>query len=126
MRSNKVINNFDIIKEYVIKLSGRENTEKLELQIECYINEILAYLNRECVCECLESPIAQAIVDELDRKDFTTKAIGCEGNITSYKEGDLSISLGSVDSATVNGSTVKYGGKLEGFKLITGLKRCSD
>lgn len=125
MRSNKVINNFDIIKEYVIKLSGREDTEKLELQIECYINEILAYLNRECVCECLELPIAQAIVDELDRKDFTTKAIGCEGNITSYKEGDLSISLGSVDSVTVNGSTVKYGGKLEGFKLITGLKRCS-
>jgi len=117
-------NNFDIIKEYVLKLSDREDTEKLDLQIECYINEILAYLNRDCVCECMELPIAQAIVDELDRKDFTTKAIGCEGNITSYKEGDMSISLGSVDSATVNGSTVKYGGKLEGFKLITGLKRC--
>lgn len=120
-----MINNFDNIKQYVLTLGEFEKLDKLDLWIECYINEILAYLNRDCVCECLELPIAQAIVDELDRKDFTTKAIGCEGNITSYKEGDMSISLGSVDSVTVNGSTVKYGGKLEGFKLITGLKRCS-
>ena len=118
-----MINNFDNIKEYVIKLSGHEDTEQLDLQIECYINEILAYLNRDCVCECLELPIAQAIVDELDRKDFTTKAIGCEGNITSYKEGDMSINFGG--DATNNGTVMRYGGKLEGFKLITGLKRCS-
>lgn len=123
MRSNKVIQNFDNIKQYVLTLGEFEESDKLDLWIECYINEILAYLNRDCVCECMELPVAEAIVNELNKYEFANSSVGFEGNITSYKEGDMSINFGG--DATSNGTVMRYGGKLEGFKLITGLKRCS-
>lgn len=121
-----MIDNFEQIKQYVLTLGEFDESEKLDLWIESYINQILAYLNRDCVCECMELPIAEAIVNEINKYEFASGSIGFEGNITSYREGDMSINLGGESSITSNGSTVRYGGKLEGFKLITGLKRCSD
>lgn len=121
-----MIGNFNNIKQYVLKLGNLTESEKFDLEIECYINEMLAYTNRNCVCECMELPMAQAIVDELGKQKFTSGTIGFEGNVTSYKEGDMQISLGGDSSVTSNGSAVRYGGRLEGFKMIQGLKRCSD
>lgn len=120
-----MIDNFEQIKQYVLTLGEFDESEKLDLWIESYINQILAYLNRDCVCECMELPIAEAIVNEINKYEFASGSIGFEGNITSYREGDMSINLGGESSITSNGSTVRYGGKLEGFKQITGLKRCS-
>ena len=120
-----MIDNFENIKQYVLKLGNLTESEKLDLEIECYINEMLAYMNRKCVCECMELPMAQAIIDELGRHKFTAGSIGFEGNITSYREGDMQVSLGGDSSVTSNGYAVRYGGRLEGFKQVQGLKRCS-
>ena len=120
-----MISNFENIKQYVLTLGEFTESDKLDLWIECYINEILAYLNRDCVCECMELPIAEAIVNELNKYQFAKGSVGFEGNVTSYKEGDMQISLGGDASLTNNGSIMRYGAKLEGYKLITGLKRCS-
>jgi hypothetical protein len=73
----------------------------------------------------MELPLADVIVNELNQRGFVESALGFDGNITSYREGDMSINLGN-GTTTVNGTTAKYGGKLEGFKQIIGAIRCSE
>lgn len=122
-----MIDNFDKIKQYVITLGGFEESDKLNLQIQMIINECLAYCYRKDVPECMELPLADVIVNELNKTDFASSIIGFEGNVTSYKEGDMQISLGGSEAATATGTTAKYNGKLEGFKQIIGaIKRCSE
>jgi hypothetical protein len=121
------IDNFETIKAYVLTLGDFEDTEKLDLQIEMIINEALAYCYRCNVPSCMELPLADVIVNELNQRGFSESALGFDGNITSYREGDMSINLsGSAETVTVNGTSAKYGGKLEGFKQIIGAIRCSD
>ena len=121
------IDNFDTIKQYVLTLGDFEDSVKLDLQIEMIINEALAYCYRKNVPPCMELPLADVIVNELNQRGFSESAIGFNGNITSYREGDMSINLGgSSETVTVNGTNAKYGGKLEGFKQIIGAIRCSE
>ena len=119
------IDNFETIKAYVLTLGDFEESPKLDLQIEMIINEVLAYCYRKDVPSCMELPLADVIVNELNQRGFSESALGFDGNITSYREGDMSINLGS-GTTTVNGTTAKYGGKLEGFKQIIGAIRCSE
>lgn len=121
------IDNFDTIKQYVLTLGDFEDSVKLDLQIEMIINEALAYCYRKNVPPCMELPLADVIVNELNVRGFSESALGFNGNITSYREGDMSINLGgSSETVTVNGTSAKYGGKLEGFKQIIGAIRCSE
>ena len=119
------INNFETIKAYVLTLGDFEDSGKLDLQIEMIINEALAYCYRKDVPPCMELPLADVIVNELNQRGFSESAMGFDGNITSYREGDMSINLGS-GTTTINGTTAKYNGKLEGFKQIIGAIRCSE
>jgi len=120
------VNNFETIKSYVIALGGFEDSTKLDLQIEMIINEALAYCYRCNVPPCMELPLADVIVNELNQRGFSESAIGFDGNITSYREGDMQISLGGSSSGSTSGASVKYNGKLEAFKQIIGVVRCSD
>jgi hypothetical protein len=120
-----MIDNYDQIKQYVLTLSGLTDSDKLDLQIQMYICEILAYCYREDVPECMELPVADVIVNELSKSNFANSSVGFEGNVTSYKEGDMQINLGGETATTATGATAKYNGKLEGFKLIRGIKECS-
>jgi hypothetical protein len=119
------IDNFETIKAYVLTLGDFEDSPKLDLQIEMIIDEVLAYCYRKDVPSCMELPLADVIVNELNQRGFSESALGFDGNITSYREGDMSINLGS-ETTTINGTTAKYGGKLEGFKQIIGAVKCSD
>lgn len=120
------IENFETIKAYVLTLGDFEDTEKLDLQIEMIINEALAYCYRCNVPPCMELPLADVIVNELNQRGFSESALGFDGNITSYREGDMQISLGGSSSSSTSGASVKYNGKLEGFKQIIGAIRCSE
>lgn len=120
------IDNFDTIKQYVLTLGDFEDSVKLDLQIEMIINEALAYCYRKNVPPCMELPLADVIVNELNQRGFSDSALGFDGNITSYREGDMQISLGGSGSSSTNGASVKYNGKLEGFKQIIGAIRCSE
>ena len=112
------LDNIDTIKNYVYTLLQQEPSGLLELQIESAIDEILAYLYRdEIPCE-LERPMATVIANGIKTASFSN---GIDGDIQSYSEGDMSISFGG----GLSSSGVKYGGRLEGFKLIRGAK-CSD
>jgi hypothetical protein len=119
------IDNFETIKAYVLTLGDFEDSAKLDLQIEMIIDEVLAYCYRQDVPSCMELPLADVIVNELNARGFSESALGFDGNITSYREGDMSINLGS-GTTTINGTTAKYGGKLEGFKQIIGAIKCSE
>lgn len=105
-----MLENFEEIKNKVLILGDLEETEKLNLEIETIINEVLAYLYREDVPETMVLPLANVIVGELN-KNVMSKNV----DISSYSEGDMSISFDIQEG-------VKYGGKLDGFKLIRGLK----
>ena len=120
------IDNFETIKAYVLTLGDFEDTEKLDLQIEMIINEALAYCYRCNVPPCMELPLADVIVNELNQRGFSESALGFDGNITSYREGDMSINLGGSSSGSTSGASVKYNGKLEGFKQIIGAIKCSE
>ena len=119
------IDNFETIKQYVLTLGDFEESPKLDLQIQMIINEVLAYCYRKDVPSCMELPLADVIVNELNVRGFSESALGFDGNITSYREGDMSINLGP-GTTTINGTTAKYGGKLEGFKKIIGAIKCSE
>ena len=121
------IDNFETIKQYVLTLGDFEESEKLDLQIEMITNEALAYCYRKDVPPCMELPLADVIVNELNQRGYSESALGFDGNITSYREGDMQISLGGSSSASSTSSaSVKYNGKLEGFKQIIGAIRCSE
>lgn len=117
------IENFDTIKQYVLTLGDFEDSPKLDLQIEMIINEALAYCYRKDVPPCMELPLADAITGQLNN---ALAMGGLDGNITSYREGDMSVNFGAETSAS--GGSIKYGGKLEPFKKIIGVVkcRCSD
>lgn len=108
-----MIENFEKIKGYVLILGGFEQSEKLDLQIQMIIDECLAYCYRSDVPEAMELPLADVVVNEINKKGV----IGLDGDISSYSEGDLSVSFG----ATTTASTCCYNAKLEPFKQIIGV-----
>jgi len=109
-----MIENFNTIKQYVLTLGKFDDSLELDLQIEMLINEALAYCYREDVPPMMELPLADVIVNEIKSKDL----LGLEGNISSYSEGDMSVSFNtSVNTA----SKAYYNGKLEPFKQIVGI-----
>lgn len=105
------------IKKNVYILSETEQSDKTDLQIESYVREILAYCYRDDIIEPMVLPVSEVIASTLNS---TALAGGFDGNVSSYKEGDMQITFGS-NYSTSNGTTTKYNGKLEGFKLIRGL-----
>ncbi len=120
-----MIENYEQIKKYVLILTGFEESAKLDLEIRSIIMECLEYCYRDDVPDAMIEPLADVISTELQRrKDF-----GFGENITSYREGDMSISY-SQNSLT--SSSIKYLGKLEGFKRVIGAKpekeekKCSE
>lgn len=119
------IENFNTIKAYVLTLGGFTDSAKLDLQIQMIIDEVLAYCYRKDVPTCMELPLADVIVNELNKTTFASETIGFEGNVTSYREGDMSVNFGG-ESTSATSTIVKYGGKLEGFKQIIGALKCSE
>ena len=107
-----MIDNFEKIKEYVLTLGELSDNPKLDLQIQMIIDEVLAYCYRKDVPEQMELPLADVITSELKAKGM----LGIDGTISSYSEGDMSISFDN----SVNVTGTKYNGKLERFKLIIG------
>lgn len=102
----------DLVKDKVkILLNVEELTEVQKFLIDAYIQEILAYCYRDALTEKMILPVADVIAFGIKNKAI----YDLNGNITSYKEGDLSITF----ATTTNG--VQYNGKLESFKLIRGL-----
>ena len=120
-----MIDNFAKIKAYVITLGGFTDSQKLDLQIQMIIDEVLAYCYRKDVPESMELPLSDVIVNELNKRGFSDSTLGFEGNVTSYREGDMQVSFGG-ETTSSNGVTLRYGGKLEGFKLIIGATPCSE
>lgn len=116
------ISYLDEIKKNVYILSGLEQSDKTDLQVESIVREILAYCYRDDIIEPMVLPVSDVISTSLKSAAFTN---GIEGNVSSYKEGDMQIAFGSIYS-TSNGTTTKYNGKLEGFKLIRGLCDVSE
>jgi hypothetical protein len=108
-----MIENYDIVKQNVLILGGFEDSPKLDLQIQMIIDECLAYCYREDVPQKMELPLADVVANEINKRGL----LGLEGDVSSYSEGDMSISFGG------NNTTTKqfYNGKLEPFKQIIGV-----
>lgn len=106
--------NYDKIKDYVLILGEYTDTPKLDLQIQAIINECLAYCYRSDVPEPMELTLADVIVNEINKRGL----LGVEGDVSSYSEGDMSVTFNSVNTAI--GKSF-YNGKLEPFKQITGV-----
>lgn len=126
INGDTMIDNFETIKAYVLALGDFTDSAKLDLQIEMIIDEVLAYCYRKDVPSCMELPLADVIVNELNQRGFSESALGFDCNITSYREGDMQISLGGSSSSSISSASVKYNGKLEGFKQIIGAIKCSE
>lgn len=109
----------DEIKKNVYILSEVEQSDRTDLQIESYVREILAYCYRDDIIEQMVLPVADVIAGAL----IKAQQLGISGDITSYKEGDMSVTFGSVN--TLVGKSY-YSDKLEGFKLIRGLCDVSE
>lgn len=107
-----MVNNFETIKSYVLTLTNLEDSATLDIQIQMKIDEILAYCYRETIPAKMVLPVADVIASSLQS--------GIEGDIQSYKEGDMSITYATASDG------VKFNGKLEGFKLVKGLVKCSE
>lgn len=109
-----MIENFDRIKQYVLTLGEFEDSPKLDLQIEMLINEALAYCYREDVPPAMELPLADVIVNEFNKREL----FGIDGDVSSYSEGDMSVTMSSNNSAI---GKLRFGNKLEPFKQIIGV-----
>ena len=109
-----MIDNYDIIKNYVLTLGELTDSPKLDLQIQALVNECLAYCYRSDVPACMELSLADVIVNELQKRNL----LGVDGDISSYSEGDMSVTFNSVNSAI---GKSYYNGKLEPFKQIIGV-----
>ncbi len=108
-----MLENYEKIKDYILTLGEFENTPKLDLQIQALINECLAYCYRSDVPECMELPLADVVINEINKRGL----LGVDGDVSSYSEGDMSVSFGGTTTA----SKSFYNGKLEPFKLIRGV-----
>lgn len=111
----KMIENFEKIKQYVLTLGEFEDSIKLDLQIQMMINEALAYCYRDDVPELMELPLADVIATQLK----TMADTGFSGDVASYSEGGMSVSFNTSPSTA---SKAYFSGKLEGFKLIRGVE----
>lgn len=109
-----MIENIDRIKQYVLMLGEFEASNKLDLQIEMLVNECLAYCYRSTVPEAMELPLADVIVNEINKRGL----LGLDGDVSSYSEGDMSVTFNGVNSAI---GKSYYNGKLEPFKQIIGV-----
>ncbi len=107
-----MIENYATIKQNILILGDFEDSPKLDLQIQALINECLAYCYRSDVPLLMELPLADVVANEIKKRGL----LGLEGDVSSYSEGDMSVSFGG------NNTTTKqfYNGKLEPFKLIIG------
>lgn len=109
----------DEIQKNVYILSGLTKDDRTDLQIESYVREILAYCYREDIIEPMVLPVSDVIAEALKK----AQQFGISSDISSYKEGDMSVTFGSVN--TLVGKSY-YNGKLEAFKLIRGLCDVSE
>ena len=108
-----MIENYETIKDYVYKIGEFEQSEKLDLKIQAIAQECLAYCYRKEVPEEMLLPLADVIVNEIQKRGL----LGVDGDISSYSEGDMSVAFSSVNTAI--GKSF-YNGKLEPFKLVIG------
>ena len=109
-----MLDNYNKIEGYIVTLGEFELTPKLKLQIQALINECLAYCYRSDVPECMELPLADVVVNEINKRGL----LGVDGDVSSYSEGDMSVTFSSVNTAI--GKSF-YNGKLEPFKQIIGV-----
>ena len=106
------MDNFTKVLENITILTGEEINAKLELQIQTIIAECLAYCYRSDIPEAMILPLSDVVANELQKRT----AFGIDGDITSYKEGDMSVTFGNS-----NTTRQAYNGKLEPFKQIIGV-----
>ena len=89
----------------VLELAGKEKTDKTELEIQSYLNQILSYLNRTEVSEEM-FPVVCFVISDLLNSNIDT------GNVQSLSEGDMSVTYFSKSP---------FFGRLESFKVIKGI-----
>ena len=106
------MDNFTKVLENITILTGETLNTKLELQIQAIIAECLAYCYRSDIPEAMILPLSDVVANELQKRS----AFGIDGDITSYKEGDMSVTFGNS-----NTTRQAYNGKLEPFKQIIGV-----
>ena len=104
------MDNFTKVLENITILIGETLNSKLELQIQTIIAECLAYCYRSDIPEAMILPLSDVVANELQKRN----AFGIDGDITSYREGDMSVTFGGATGQA-------YNGKLEPFKQITGV-----
>lgn len=109
-----MLKNYDKIKDCILTLGEFTDSPKLDLQIQGLINECLAYCYRSDVPECMVLPLADAVANEIRKRGL----LGVDGDVSSYSEGDMSVTFSSVNTAI--GKSF-YNGKLEPFKQIIGV-----
>ena len=104
------MDNFTKVLENITILTGEEINAKLELQIQAIIAECLAYCYRSDITEAMILPLSDVVANELQKRN----AFGIDGDISSYREGDMSVTFGGATGQA-------YNGKLEPFKQIIGV-----
>ena len=109
-----MLDNYNKIEGYICTLGEFELTPKLKLEIQALIQECLAYCYRSDVPETMVLPLADVVANELRKRNL----LGLDGDVSSYSEGDMSVSFNSVNTAI--GKSF-YNGKLEPFKQIIGV-----
>lgn len=97
----------DNIIDAVLKILNRKEETKLNFEIEALKSEILSYLNRDDITDELFPVMCTVIADMILQKEQL------KGSVLSVKEGDLSVTYSS---------NSPFFGRLEGFKLIRGIK----
>ncbi len=108
-----MFDNLETVKDYVYKLGEFEKLEKLDLQIQAIIEECLAYCYRKDIPQEMILPLADVVANEIQKRGL----LGIDGDVSSYSEGDMSVTFSSVNTAI---GKSYYNGKLESFKLIIG------
>lgn len=108
-----MIKNYEKIKQNVLMLSGQQDSEKVDLLIRALLGECLGYCYRDDCPPEMEEALSDVVATELNKRCL----FGLDGDVSAYKEGDMSVSFAA---GTATGG-VKYGGQLEGFKVIRGV-----
>lgn len=96
------------ITETILEILDKKDDDLAKLYVSAKLSEIMAYLNRENLTEELIPVVIDVIVQSF-KSD-----INLANNVSSYREGDMSVTFSNVSP---------FYGRLEPFKVISGIKK---
>ena len=105
------LKNYDRIKQNVLTLSGQPDDAKTDLLIRALVEECLGYCYRDDCPDEMVAALSDVAATELNKRCL----FGSDGEVSSYKEGDMSVAFSGAAA-----KDVRYGGRLEAFKMIRG------